>query len=92
MRSVLRDRSEADRRLLGASGARWSTSSTIRRPVDPGDRRRHRVTLTAEGERHPVSASRAQKAAEDALFASLDEGQREQLRTVLIALRDGLGG
>ena len=38
-----------------------------------------------------MSTSRAQKAAEDALFASLDEGQREQLRTALIALRDGLG-
>jgi DNA-binding MarR family transcriptional regulator len=49
------------------------------------------VTLTAAGERHLVSASRAQKEAEDALFASLDENQREQLSTLLIALRDGLG-
>ena len=63
----------------------------VTRERDPGDRRRHLVTLTDAGARHLVSASRAQKEAEDALFASLDEGQREQLRTVLIALRDGLG-
>src|SRR5215218_6695998 len=63
----------------------------VTRERDPGDRRRHLVTLTPGGERHLVSASRAQKEAEDALFASLDESQREQLRTVLVALRDGLG-
>jgi DNA-binding MarR family transcriptional regulator len=63
----------------------------VTRERDPGDRRRHLVTLTDAGERHLVSASRAQKEAEDALFASLDEGQREQLRNLLIALRDGLG-
>jgi len=63
----------------------------VTRERDPGDRRRHLVTLTDAGEKHLVSASRAQKEAEDALFASLDENQREQLRTVLIALRDGLG-
>src|SRR5215217_6870648 len=62
----------------------------VTRERDPGDRRRHLVTLTDAGEKHLVSASRAQKEAEDALFASLDEGQREQLRSVLIALRDGL--
>ena len=37
-----------------------------------------------------ASASRAQKETEDALFASLDDDQREQLRALLIALRDGL--
>src|SRR3954451_10741244 len=64
----------------------------VTRERDPGDRRRHLVTLTDAGEQHLVSASRAQKEAEDALFASLDENQREQLRTLLIALRDGVGG
>src|SRR5829696_10114824 len=63
----------------------------VTRERDPEDRRRHLVTLTAAGEKHLVSASRAQKETEDALFASLDENQREQLRTLLIALRDGLG-
>ena len=62
----------------------------VNRERDPGDRRRHLVTLTAAGKRHLASASRAQKGTEDALFASLDDGQREQLRTLLLALADGL--
>ena len=49
------------------------------------------MTLTPAGDRALVSAARAQKEAEDALFASLDDNQRQQLRSVLIALRDGLG-
>src|SRR5688572_1847581 len=63
----------------------------VTRERDAADRRRHLVTLTAAGEKHLESASRAQKEAEDALFASLDENQREQLRSVLVALREGLG-
>jgi DNA-binding MarR family transcriptional regulator len=62
----------------------------VTRERDPGDRRRHLVTLTRAGERHLASASRAQKETEDALFASLDNDQREQLRGLLVALRDGL--
>src|SRR5215211_6433656 len=61
----------------------------VTRERDPSDRRRHLVTLTRAGERHLASASRAQKETEDALFASLDHGQREQLRGLLVALRDG---
>src|SRR5215210_2765753 len=64
----------------------------VTRERDPEDRRRHLVTLTKAGERHLASASRAQKEAEDALFASLDEGRREELGALLIALRDGLAG
>src|SRR3954451_4800760 len=63
----------------------------VTRERDPADRRRHLVTLTDAGEQHLVSASRAQNETEEALFATLDENQREQLRTLLIALRDGLG-
>src|SRR5215210_6730964 len=62
----------------------------VTRERDPGDRRRHLVTLTPAGEKHLVSASRAQKDTEDALFAALDDDQRERLRTLLIVLRDGL--
>src|SRR5215207_8565945 len=58
----------------------------VARERDPADRRRHLVTLTPAGERHLVSASRAQKETEDALFASLDADQREQLRALLIVL------
>src|SRR5215218_3024045 len=62
----------------------------VTRERDPSDRRRHLVTLTRAGERHLASASRAQRDTEDALFASLDENQREQLRCLLLALSDGL--
>ena len=62
----------------------------VSRERDPGDRRRHLVTLTAAGDRQLASASRAQKETEDALFASLDDDQRKHLRALLLALRDGL--
>src|SRR3954470_11082806 len=54
----------------------------VTRERDPSDRRRHLVTLTAAGKRHLASASRAQKDTEEALFASLDGDQRQQLRAL----------
>jgi DNA-binding MarR family transcriptional regulator len=62
----------------------------VARKRDPDDRRRHLVTLTAAGKRHLASASRAQKEAEDELFASLSSNQRKELSAALLALRDGL--
>jgi len=62
----------------------------VTRERDPADRRRHLVSLTPAGEKHLASASRAQRDTEDALFASLDENQREQLRGLLLAVSDGL--
>src|SRR3954468_16446224 len=62
----------------------------VTRQRDPDDRRRHLVTLTPAGKRHLTSAARAQTDTEDALFASLDDDQREQLRGVLLVLRDAL--
>ena len=62
----------------------------VARERDPDDRRRHLVTLTSAGEKLLASAARAQKDTEDALFASLDDDQREHLRALLITLSDGL--
>jgi DNA-binding MarR family transcriptional regulator len=90
----------AQRELVQTTGVDPSILVTLLNPLeadglvtrerDPGDRRRHLVTLTPAGERHLASASRAQKETEDALFASLDDDQREQLRALLLVLRDGL--
>ncbi len=62
----------------------------LSRRRDPLDRRRHLVTLTAPGERRLAAAARAQREAEEELFAGLDESQREQLRVLLVAVKDGL--
>ena len=62
----------------------------IARQRDLEDRRRHLVTLTAAGERHLIRAAEAQREAEDALFAGLEDDQREQLRGLLIALQESL--
>jgi DNA-binding MarR family transcriptional regulator len=90
----------AQRELVDEMGVAPSILVTLLNPLeadglvsrerDPDDRRRHLVTLTAAGENQLASASRAQIEAEDALFASLDDDQREQLRALLLALSDGL--
>ena len=62
-------------------------SGYLTRRRDPTDRRRHIVLLTSAGSRQLTKAARAQDEAEDALFAGLDDDQREQLRQLLVALR-----
>jgi DNA-binding MarR family transcriptional regulator len=60
----------------------------VSRDREPADRRRHVVTLTPAGEHHLASAAQAQREAEDDLFAGLTADQREQLRALLVAVRD----
>ena len=62
----------------------------VSRERETADRRRHVVRLTAAGRRHFERATRAQSEAENALFAGLDEGQLQQLRSALLALRHNL--
>lgn len=62
----------------------------VSRERDSVDRRRHLVKLTSKGERKLVASARAQLQAEEELFESLDEDQREQLGGLLVALRDAL--
>lgn len=64
----------------------------VRRERDEGDRRRHVVQLTPEGETLLRSAARAQQAVEDEIFALLDDAQRQQLSKLLVMIRDGLTG
>lgn len=58
------------------------------RDRDPADRRRHVVTLTPAGKRHLASATEAQREAENAMFAGLTGRQRDQLRDLLLAVRE----
>jgi DNA-binding MarR family transcriptional regulator len=59
----------------------------VTRQRDAADRRRHIVLLTDAGTRQLTKAARAQRAAEDELFAGLDDDEREHLRELLVALR-----
>jgi DNA-binding MarR family transcriptional regulator len=63
----------------------------IERKRSCSDRRRHVVSITAAGKRRLASAARAQRQTEDGLFAGLTDEQRDQLRELLIALRDANG-
>jgi DNA-binding MarR family transcriptional regulator len=62
----------------------------ISRQRDPEDRRRHLVSITPTGNQLLSNAASAQQKAEDALFGGLDSDQREQLRSLLVTLRDSL--
>lgn len=62
----------------------------IARSRSAADRRRHLVSLTAAGERALHEAAEAQRRVEDELFAGLEEDSREQLRGLLIQLRESL--
>jgi DNA-binding MarR family transcriptional regulator len=62
----------------------------LERTRDPADRRRHLVTLTAAGRRQLERSFKAQREAEDELLAGLSAAQREQLRELLLVLRESL--
>jgi DNA-binding MarR family transcriptional regulator len=68
------------------------TRGYVSRQRDPSDRRRHIVNLSSDGAEHLTQAARAQSEAEDAFFAGLDGDQRDQLRALLLMLRDTLDG
>jgi DNA-binding MarR family transcriptional regulator len=84
-----RDLSQAmtvDRSILVTLLNPLEEQGLISRRRDPADRRRHVVTLTPDGETHLNAAAHAQREVEDEIFAGLDDRQREQLRTLLLAL------
>src|SRR6266536_4789054 len=58
----------------------------IERRRDPGDRRRHLVTLTPEGKRALARLRAIVKRFEDDFFAPLDAAQRETLNALLLEL------
>jgi DNA-binding MarR family transcriptional regulator len=56
----------------------------IERRRDPGDRRRHLVSLTAVGKKKLAELRKISKSVEDELLASLDAEQRAQLHELLL--------
>lgn len=98
---LLHDRGPMTQRELGSViGVDPSILVTLLNPLeadgylsrerDPADRRRHVVTLTPAGERRLDRAAHAQREAEDEILAGLTESQRDQLRSLLLVLRDSL--
>jgi DNA-binding MarR family transcriptional regulator len=98
---LLHDRGPMTQRALGAlMNVDPSILVTLLNPLeadgylsrkrDAVDRRRHDVTLTPAGEQQLDRAARAQRDAEDDLFASLTATQRGQLRALLLVLREQL--
>ena len=58
----------------------------IERRRDPSDRRRHLVSLTAEGKRALNRLRSISKRVDDEFFAPLDAKQREALHALLLLL------
>jgi DNA-binding MarR family transcriptional regulator len=59
----------------------------LSRERDPGDRRRHVVTLTRLGRQKLDRAAQAQRDAEDELFTGLTDAERGRLRELLLTLK-----
>jgi DNA-binding MarR family transcriptional regulator len=64
----------------------------VKRKRDAADRRRHRVTITAKGNRRLSDADQSFRETEDAFFAGLTPAQREQLHDLLLVLGEGHRG
>ena len=58
----------------------------IERQRDPSDRRRHMVSLTAEGQRQLIKIRAITKRLQDELLAPLDAGDQETLHRLLLEL------
>jgi DNA-binding MarR family transcriptional regulator len=58
----------------------------VQRQVDPSDRRRHIVKLTAEGQTQLQQISQAREQVDRAFFTGLDDEEQEMLRQLLVKL------
>jgi DNA-binding MarR family transcriptional regulator len=61
----------------------------VERRRDPGDRRRHMVTITVKGQRQLKKLRTALDKIEDDYFAPLDPKSRAQLHELLLRLAEG---
>jgi Transcriptional regulators len=61
----------------------------VERRRDPGDRRRHTVTITPKGQRQLTKLRGILTRIEDEYFAPLDPASRQQLHDLLLRLAEG---
>ncbi|MGH3652057.1 MarR family winged helix-turn-helix transcriptional regulator [Glutamicibacter sp.] len=84
-------RSNLNRGHLVAYLDQLSSRGILERNVDPEDRRRNVIRLTAEGRTFAARAMKAARHNEAKVFGALDAQQQVQLRTLLqlVAAQDG---
>jgi MarR family transcriptional regulator, lower aerobic nicotinate degradation pathway regulator len=70
--------------VLGLDRSQLEERDLIERRRDPNDRRRHMVTLTADGKRELVKLRAIVKRIEDSFLEPLDEDERTQLHDALL--------
>jgi DNA-binding MarR family transcriptional regulator len=78
-----------DRNEVSGIVSRLEQGGRIDRQVDPANRRRNLVTLTAAGGAHLEEIQRHADAAQDELLAGLDPAERRQLNVLLAKLLGG---
>ncbi len=72
-----------DRNEVSGIVTRLQSGQRVDRQVDPDNRRRNLVTLTASGQAHLEEIQRHADAAQDELLTGLDPAERRQLNTLL---------
>jgi DNA-binding MarR family transcriptional regulator len=78
-----------DRNEVSGIAARLESGQYIDRHVDPGNRRRNVLTLTASGKRYLEEIQRHADAAQDELLAGLNAAERRQLNELLAKVLSG---
>lgn len=79
----LADRANINRGHMVAYLDRLEAHGTLRRTVDPADRRRRLIELTADGRSFAARAVEAAHEGEEKIYSVLDAAQRDQLRGLL---------
>jgi len=77
-----------DRNEVSGIVTRLQRDHRVDRQVDPANRRRNVVTLTASGKRHLEEIQRHADAAQDELLVGLGTAERRQLNALLAKLLD----
>jgi DNA-binding MarR family transcriptional regulator len=83
-------RTDLDRSDMNAVVTALEATGSVERKVDPDNRRRNIVTLTARGRRRFAQLRERLEQAQDRVLAPLDRGERRELVRLLQVLHDHL--